>query len=276
MDEKKEREQFDLFLTRKVLSDVTKKLYDLYHRKLLMLLQATEREIDQEIVNSLIDAYPHAISKAFLRNYMEFKDLTFKIQKRTGTPEKKEIDNIPDEELIKIRQKLYDHDERFGLIFDLSESCALRRQEVINIKCSDISIKEMDGYDAMFIKLIKTKGKKERSVFVLEKVAVDLIKFITKNNLKTNDYLFRSNAFPENPIDKTQWNKAFSKASFEATGKKYHPHQLRHNRSLKWYEKGMDIVRIQQRLGHSNISTTRLYINPDKRKEMEKWSKEND
>jgi integrase len=197
-----------------------------------------------------------------------------KIQKRTGTMAKKEIESISDDELIRIRQKLYEHDERYGLLFDLSENCALRRQEVINIRCSDISLKEIDGKDAMFIKLKKTKGNKERSVFVFETTAVELIKFIAKNNLTTKDYLFRSNAVPENHIDKTMWNKAFSRASFKATGKRYHPHQLRHNRSLKWYEKGMDIIAIQQRLGHSNISTTRLYINPDKIKEIEKWSRE--
>jgi len=233
MEQSEKLKEFDLFLTRKDLSSETKKLYALYHKKLLMILKATERELDQEIVNHFIDAYPHAISKAFLRNFMEFMDLSFKIPKRTGTRAKKEIVDIPDEDLIKIRQKLYDHDEKYGLIFDLSESCALRRQEAINIKCSDISLKEIDGNTSMFIKLIKTKGNKERSVFVLEKVAVEIIKFIAKNNLTTKDHLFRSNAFPDKPIDKTMWNKAFAKASLEATGKKYHPHQLRHHRSLK-------------------------------------------
>lgn len=275
MAEKKDQDEFDLFLTRKDLSDETKKLYTLYFNKLSLILQATERDIDQEIVNAFIDAYPHAVSKAFLKNYLEFKDISLKIQKRTGTVEKKEIENITDEELIKIRSNLYDHDERYGLIFDLSENCALRRQEVINIRCSDIKIREIDGKDAMFILLRKTKGKKQRNVFVLEETAIRVIEFMAKNNLKTGDYLFRSNANQENHIDKTMWNKAFTKASLEATGKKYHPHQLRHHRSLKWYDDGLDIVRIQQRLGHSNISTTRLYINPDKIKELEKWSREN-
>jgi len=276
MDEIKEQDEFDQFLTRKELSFETKKLYNLYHRKLLMLLRRTEKEMDQEILNAFLEIYPHAISKAFLRNYLEFKDILLKIQKKTGTKPTKEVESISDNDLIKIRERLYAHDERFGLMFDLSESCALRRQEVLNIKCSDISLKEIDGKESMFIKLTKTKGDKERSVFVLEKVAVKVIEFIAINNLSTNSYLFRSNAFPEKPMDKTMWNKAFLKASLEATGKRYHPHQLRHTRSLKWHENGVDIVRIKQRLGHSNISTTMLYINPDKRKEMEKWSKESE
>jgi len=276
MGDEKDREEFILFMTRKDLSFETKKLYLIYHKKLCYILEATERELDQEIVNGFIDLYPHAVSKAFLKNYLEFKDLSLKIQKKTGTVAKKEIMTISDEELIKIRKKLYDRDERYGLIFDLSEGCALRRQEVINIKCSDISIKEVGGKEAMFILLKKTKGKKEREVFVLEKIAILILEFMAKNNLMTGSYLFSSSINEERPIDKTSWNKEFLRASIDATGKRFHPHQLRHHRSLTWYDKGIDIVRIQQRLGHSNIATTRLYINPDKRKEMEKWSKESD
>jgi len=275
-ENKNEREEFELFLSRKILSNETIKLYTLYYDKFIYLLKATEKDLDQEIANAFLDAYPHAISKAFLKNYSEFRDIPIKIPKRTGTKEQKEVENIPDDELERIRQKLYDHDIRYGLMFDLSENCALRRQEVINIKCPDISLKEIDGVDCMFIKLKKTKGNKQRSVFVLEKTALQIIKYIADQNLLKDDYLFKSNARQEKPIDKTMWNKAFTKASIEATGKKYHPHQLRHKRSLKWYEKGIDIVRIQQRLGHSNISTTRLYINPDKLTEMKKWSKESD
>jgi integrase len=207
---------------------------------------------------------------------MEFRDLHFKIQRVTGRVAKKEVEAISDDELKKIRTELYSRDERYALIFDLSENCALRRQEVINIKARDISTENIDNKISMFILLKKTKGDKERKVFVQEKTAINLIKFMAKNNLMKNSYLFRSNANSDRHIDKTQWNKAFTDASLKATGKKYHPHQLRHSRSLKWFDKGIDIVRIQQRLGHSNIATTRLYINPDKRKELEKWSKEID
>ena len=269
-------ESFKLFLTRKGLSEETKKLYILYHSKLQIILQGTDRDLDQEIVDAYLDLYPHIVARAFLKNYMEFRDMRFKIQRITGRTAKKEVEVIPDVDLRKIREALYKGDERYGLIFDLSENCALRRQEAINIRAGDISTEEIDGKLSMFILLKKTKGNKERKVFVHEATAINLLEFMAKNNLMKSSYLFRSNANPERHIDKTQWNKAFKKASLDATGKKYHPHQLRHSRSLNWFNKGIDIVRIQQRLGHSSIATTRLYINPDKRKELEKWSKEID
>ena len=269
-----ERNDFELFLIRKGLSNETKKLYMLYYGKLETIMQGVDRELDQEIVNAFLDLYPNIVSRALLKNYMEFKDVNFKILKVTGRKERKEVETIPYAELQKIRRELYQRDDRFGLIFDLSEGCALRRQEVINIKAEDISTEEIDSKLCMFILLKKTKGNKERKVFVPENTAIILIKFMDKNKLLKSSYLFRSNLNPKKHIDKTQWNKAFSKASLDAVGKKYHPHQLRHSKSLEWFNNGVDIVRIQQRLGHSDISTTRLYINPDKLKELEKWSKE--
>jgi integrase len=271
------RDDFSSFLTRKILSEETKKLYVMYFRKMLYIMEAVERtELDQDIVNAFIDTYPNIVSRAFLRNYLEHCGRTdLIIQKRTGTSPHKEIQQISDDELKRIRKKLYDRDERFGFIFDLSENCALRRQEVINIKGGDVSIKGTDD-PKMFIIIKKAKGNKEREVFVPNETSARLLEFMSRKGLKTGSYLFRSNANPQRPMDKTQWNKAFAKASLEATGKKYHPHQLRHHRSLSWFDKGIDIVRIQQRLGHSNIATTRLYINPDKINEMKKWSKEID
>jgi integrase len=268
-------EDFNSFLTRKALSIETKKLYLMYFKKLSWIMGQSCIDLNQAIVDGFLDVYPNIVARAFMRNYLEYRHMSnLIIQKRTGRMQRKEVETISEKDLLKIRTELYVHDERYGLIFDLSEGCALRRQEALNVKASDISIETIEGKDNMFILLKKTKGNKERKVFVPNDVAVNLVKFIAENKLTVGSFLFRSNANPEHSIDKTMWNKAFSKASLIATGRKYHPHQLRHSRSLKWFDKGIDIVRIQQRLGHSNIATTRLYINPDNRKELEKWSRE--
>jgi integrase len=276
MGELEQAEEFGLFLTRKGLSEETKKLYTLYYSKLEIIMQGTGQDLNQEIVDAYLDLYPHIVARALLKNYLEFRDMHFKIQKRTGRVARKEVETISNKELQDIRQKLYEKDERYGLLFDLSEGCALRRQEAINIRAGDVSTEEIDGKLAMFILLKKTKGDKERRVFVPEQVAITLVKFMAGNNLTKASYLFRSSINHNRPIEKSQWNRAFAEASLNATGKKYHPHQLRHTRSLKWFDNGVDIVRIQQRLGHNSIATTRLYLNPDKRKELEKWSKEHD
>ena len=128
----------------------------------------------------------------------------------------------------------------------------------------------------MFILIKKIKGNKDSMVYVKKNIALLLIHYCFNHDLKPSDYLFSSKKHIYKNIDKTAWNKAFSIASYDAVGKKYHPHQLRHTKATEWYNEGVDIVRIQQRLGHSNIATTRLYLNPDNKKELERWSNEND
>lgn len=266
-----EHDQFRSFLIRKGLSLETQKLYLLYLEKMVFVLNEADQNINQDIIDLFIDIYPHAVNRAFLKNYLEYKKIKdLEIIRKSGRPPKKETITLSSDELSKIRDRLYSHDDKYGLLFDLSVACALRRQEVINLRCRDIKINDND---IMSI-LVKGKGNKERVVIVPKEIATLVITYTFSNDLKPHDYLFKSTTDPSRPMDKTMWNKAFSHASVDAIGKKYHPHQLRHTRATAWFEKGIDIVRIQQRLGHSNIATTRLYLNPDNKKELEKWSKE--
>jgi len=266
-----EKKEFELFLKRKGLSVETLKLYLIYIDKINELIIETGQDLNQLLADAFLDVYPHAIGRAFLKNYLEFKNNTsIRIVKRTGRVAKKEVVIIPPHELELVRDYLYSRNEKFGLLLDVSVNCALRRQEAINIKAGDIKVVD----DNMFILIKKAKGNKERTVFVPKNIAVLIIHYSFANHLKPSDYIFRSSKNPERPIDKTIWNKVFSKATFKTLGKKYHPHQLRHTRATQWFENGIDIVRIQQRLGHSNIATTRLYLNPDNKRELDKWSKE--
>jgi integrase len=260
--------QFELFLKRKELSEETIKQYLLYYNKLQELLKYLDGEMTQEVVDAFIDKYPYGIPKAFLKNYFEFIDKNFKLPKITGRLKKKETKTLSPHEIAIVRRNLYDHNTRYGIIFDLTLACALRKQEVINIMGRDIHFKEDDT--KMFILIKKGKGKKEREVFVEDNVARLLMEYMVMNDIKTDEYLFESPARKGYPIHHSLWNKAFAKAS----GKKFHPHLLRHTKSTDWFYKGIDIVRIQQRLGHSDISTTRRYINPDAKRELERWSNE--
>ena len=266
-----EHENFKSFLIRKGLSLETQKLYLMYVEKMIYILKEADQDLNQDVINIFLDAYPHGVSRAFLKNYLEFKKRKdLEIIKRSGRSPKKETITLTTEELSKVRERLYNHADKYGLLFDLSVACALRRQEVIGIMIKDIKINDDDS---MMI-LIRGKGNKERRVVVPKEIASLVIHYTFSNWMKPHDYLFRSTTDPDRPMDKTMWNKAFNHASMDAIGKKFHPHQLRHTRATDWFNKGIDIVRIQQRLGHSNIATTRLYLNPDNKKELDKWSKE--
>lgn len=267
-----QRDEFEKFLTRKQLSEITKREYLLFYDKIQEIMIETGQPLNQLIVDAFLDVYPHLVARACLRNLLEMlrrNDLT--ILRKTGRTLKKEQITISREDREKLRMALYDHDERYGLIFDLTNVCALRRQEVLNIKAGDIDI---SNGESMFILIRMGKGNKERKVFVQNDIAVLVMHYLENHPMKLSNYLFESKVREGYPMDYTNWNKAFSKASQKVLGKKYHPHQLRGTRATEWYDQGVDITRIQQRLGHSDISTTMIYIKPDARKELERWSKE--
>lgn len=263
------------YLNRKGLSERSMEHYMGYYKRLMKIMELSEEDIDQDIVNSFLDLHPNNVARAFMKNYLDYRDMNqLRIQKITGRKEKKEVEQIPDSHIQLIRKAMYQKGNMYGILFDITEACALRRTEALFIKTSDITVENIKGKDCMFILLKKTKGNKQRKVFVPNTIAIRVIKYIGIKNLNVGDYLFASPKFLDRPIDDSQWNELFHRLSLKTTGIAYHPHQLRHHRSLKWHEAGIDITRIQHRLGHSSISTTALYINPDKRKELERWSQE--
>lgn len=270
MDQDK-KEEFRLFLTRKKLSKVTKEKYLLFFDKLQQILDGIGHEIDQSVVNAFLDIYPHCIANATLKNYLEFKGIrTLYLPKITGRKEVREQTTIPASELEAIRMALYSFNEKYGLIFDISSSCALRRQEVLSIKASDLEI--VNG--KMFLLIRMGKGNRQRKVFVNAEVQELILNYLKINQIKLNQYLFESTIVKDHPMNFGTWNKIFSGIAEAVTGKKYHPHQLRGSRATAWYNQGIDISSIQLRLGHSDISTTMLYIKPDKLEELKKWSNE--
>jgi integrase len=269
--ENQEADSFRKFLKSSSMSSETIEKYMLYYNKFIYLIN-TAGFVNQSIVYDFIGIYPHDTAKATLKNYFEFKGWDYKLPKIKGKPPKKVTKTLSPREIEEVRANLYNQKIMYGLIFDLTLSCALRRQEVLNIKLKDIEIeKDEEGREVMKIKLTKAKGRKQRWVVVNQQLARHLIEWIYgENDFTIDSYIFPSPVKENTPIFKTTWNSVFAKAS----GKEFHPHLLRHQKSLEWFEKGIDIVRIQQRLGHSTISTTRKYINPDAKRELQRWSEE--
>jgi site-specific recombinase XerD len=167
--------------------------------------------------------------------------------------------NIPNPKKHKILPKILSKEDiqkiinlntnlKHRLIIKILYSSGLRLQELIDLKRNDID------FDRNLIFVKSGKGKKDRFTLLSQELKLDLLKYYSSFNFKT-DYVFEGR------------NKKYSKKSvqkiLEYSGKKIDkritPHMLRHSFATHLLESGVDIRYIQELLGHSNVKTTEIY-----------------
>jgi site-specific recombinase XerD len=134
------------------------------------------------------------------------------------------------------------------LVIEVLYSTGLRLQELINLKRADI---DFDN-NTLFVR--KGKGKKDRLTIISENIKLDLLKYYSQYEFKTN-YVFEGR--------KGKYSKKSVQLILHNTSKKLkfriHPHMLRHSFATHLLEQGTDIRIIQKLLGHSDLNTTEIY-----------------
>ena len=144
-------------------------------------------------------------------------------------------------------------------ILELLYSTGIRVSELINLKSSDLNLKER------FVRVLG-KGRKERLVPFGEKAKIALQKYLEVRGKclkeeKDSPYFFlnrRGKRFTRQGI----W-KLLRKYG-NLSGLKVTPHTLRHTFATHLLEGGADLRSIQEMLGHASISTTQIYTKVDK------------
>tara|TARA_Y100000294_G_scaffold139567_1_gene133104 strand:+ start:89 stop:835 length:747 start_codon:yes stop_codon:yes gene_type:complete len=119
----------------------------------------------------------------------------------------------------------------------------LRLDELINLRLEDID------YNREIIHLKKTKGSKDRIIFLHEKLKE--IKSMQSTVFKS----LRGKKYSQRSVQEIVKNAA-KKAGIK---KKVTPHTLRHSFATHLLENGADIRYIQQLLGHKDLKTTQIY-----------------
>ena len=123
---------------------------------------------------------------------------------------------------------------------------AARASEMINLKLEDIHLEEK------YI-ILTGKGNKQRIVSMMDQTQQLLIKYIKENNITTG-YLFNKKGRKMN----NDFIKDIIKSSIKIE-KIISPHTFRHTRAVHLLDKGVNIVYIQELLGHASINTTMEY-----------------
>lgn len=126
----------------------------------------------------------------------------------------------------------------------------LRISELCNMRVSDIS------FLPPFLRVEMGKGRKDRLVPLPERVVPLLKKYI--ENFEPKIYVFENGKKHVHPSTVFRWVKeGVKRANIK---KDVHPHTLRHSYATHLIRRGVNIKVVQELLGHTNLSTTSIYL----------------
>lgn len=246
------------------LSDTTIREYMIRFRKFPKNELLTDR-----LVYQFIDQHKNSVSRAFVSLYLKYKGVRDIIVPTIRGAKRSRVINLISEQDFKILKKaLYERNIKWGLMFELTYYCALRREEVVNIEPSWIDL-ESYKKDTLRIKVIG-KRNKQRIIVVPSDVSKVLVNYLLDKfktyGLGDHDKLFSCGVH--------RWWKVLTDMSIRILNKKYKPHELRHSRATMWLEQGKDLLTIKERLGHSSLSTTERYTHITQEQVAKNWEEE--
>lgn len=211
----------------------------------------TNRSINRKI-SALNSFYKFLLKTGDLNVNPLAKHKALKTSKKVQIPfSQKEIEGA----LTDINFKDTFEGTRDKLIIELFYTTGIRRSELIELKVSDINLKQ---------KALKVLGKrnKERLIPLLDTVIDSLNNYLEQRksieHIPSNDYLFLTkggNKLYETLVYRVI-NFYFSIAS---TKVKKSPHILRHSFATHLLNQGADLNAVKELLGHTSLAATQIY-----------------
>lgn len=163
---------------------------------------------------------------------------------------------ISEEEALRVIEatKGATHETRDRLILRLFLTTGMRLSELANLNISDIKGSEVT---------INGKGNKQRKAYITKDLSDELVEYVESREIKSDNLFLsqKNNRLSERAIQRAI-KKYMGKAGVDTD--KYSTHSLRHNFASVMLSKGVDIVTIQQALGHSSLETTQKYAHTTK------------
>ncbi len=141
--------------------------------------------------------------------------------------------------------------ERDHLVLSLLYFCGLRVSELCNLRLEDLS------FSPACLRINMGKGKKDRIVPLNNQLLFKIENYIKKSGKSPSDYLFgRKTRIHPSTIFRII--KRYARKC--GINSKIHPHTLRHSFATHLLQRGVNIRVVQDLLGHSNLSTTSVYL----------------
>jgi len=139
-------------------------------------------------------------------------------------------------------------------IFSMFIFAGLRKQELLNLKVTDVDIANLS------IIIRKGKGNKDRIVPMALTLVQILNRYLEQRNKLqwTSPFFFVSST--HNAGLTSQGLKLVTEQFKKATGIVFTIHKLRHTFATLMIEGGCDIYSLSRMMGHSDIKTTTIYL----------------
>jgi len=163
--------------------------------------------------------------------------------------EKKIPSVLTKDEITKFLDTL--NNKKSRLMISMLYACGMRVSELTNLRVQDLNFDEKIGH------IRQAKGKKDRIFNIPAFLTEDLKKQATLQKEMQKEHLFsgKNGALSTRTIQKIV-RQAKKRSGIE---KDIHPHTLRHSFATHLLENDIDIRKIQELLGHADLSTTQLY-----------------
>ena len=142
-------------------------------------------------------------------------------------------------------------------------STGMRVSEVTSLKIDDMDYDDKIGH------IRQGKGKKDRIFNIPKFLLTRLRSYSDKQKEMGGTYMFSGRAGKK--MSERNVQKIVKKATEKAGIKKeVHPHTLRHSFATHLLENEIDIRKIQELLGHADLSTTQIYthVSPEELKKI--------
>lgn len=176
----------------------------------------------------------------------EYKVKLFKMQRLLYSRPEREITEKEYEKLVHTARR--NNDEQMSMLLQTIGSTGIRISELPFITVESLVEGRAEIYN---------KGK-SRVVLLPQELTTLLKKYCRKEKILTGSIFITKYG---NPVDRSNVSKRMKKLGREAgvDTAKIFPHNLRHLFARIFYNIEKDVIRLMDLLGHSSISTTRIY-----------------
>ena len=230
-------------------SEKTIKAYLFFNEKFLTFINKNSFYVDEADIKSylasMIGKYENSsINLAYSAMKFYYQDMLKKDLKGIRVPkrEKKMPSVLTRDEIKRLIESA--RNKKSKMIIKLLYSTGLRVSELVNLEKKDLEVSEKIGW------VRRGKGAKDR-IFILPEAMAEEILEILKNE-SGNEKVFPVTVRAIQKIVKNTARRS-------GINKKVSPHTLRHSYTTHLLESGVDIRKIQELLGHSNLQTTQIY-----------------